>query len=140
MTFDGLTDFPHRRVQLHSALDTERSGCIVRQDTNEDTPSSVLGRSVIDDLCAFQVLVTIEHLGRGLGSAHGVPVRDTAFHDETDLGVVDPFPKCDIFVGNVGRQFLLGRQIECLELSAGCEGDVNGCTDVVCCPTDPSAR
>lgn len=122
MTLDRLTDFPHRRIKLHCTLDTECTGGSVRQDTDENTPSSVFGRSVVDDLCAFEVLMTVEDLGRCLGSAHCVPVCDAAFHDETDFGVVDPLPECNIFVGNVCRQLLLGGQIERLELSTGCVG------------------
>jgi hypothetical protein len=66
--------------------------------------------------------MTVEDLGRCFGSTHCVPVGDTAFHDETDFGVVDPFPECNILVGNVCRQLLLGCQVERLKLSTGYEG------------------
>lgn len=120
MTLDRLADFPHRRVQLHRSLDTESSGRVVWQDADKDTPSSVVGCSIVDNLCAFEVLVTVKDLGGCFSSAHGVPVGDTALHDETDFGVVDPLPEGNIFVGNVCRQFLLGCQVERLKLSTGC--------------------
>lgn len=133
MTLNRLADLSHCRVKLHRALYTECSRLVIRQDTDEHAPSSIFRRAVVDDLGALKVLMTVEYLGGGFGSTHGVPVSNATFHDETDFGVVDPFPECDILVGDVCRKLLLCCQVKCLKLSTGCVGVKRISTSIFTC-------
>lgn len=103
VTFDGLGDTSSDRVELHGSLDSESARGVVWQNTDQDEPLTIARGSVVDDLSSLESCVSIKDLCRRRTTSHGVPMGDTAVHDETDLRLVYPFPVNDILVGHIRR-------------------------------------
>lgn len=113
MTLNGLTDSPLLAIQLHRAFHLEsRRIRRVARDTDDNHPVLARRNAIVDDLAAGQCGVTVEHLLRRSGSVRDRPVVYGSICDEAEVRVGRPFPEHDIFVVNVGFDFLLRLDVE----------------------------
>lgn len=120
MSLDWLTDIPLPTIQLHGAFDLESTRRSVPNDPDENEPLAIARCAIVNDLGSGESSMSIKDL---LGRASGVfdsPMEDSGFAYETERAVVDPFPEYNVLVDNMRFHFLLGFDIENLELALGC--------------------
>jgi hypothetical protein len=123
MALDRLTDTPVLGIKLHIPHDPST----LLRNPNQGHPLVLAVDLVTDDLRALQGGMSLKHLLRDTRIRVDGPVVHGCIGHESNRLFIDPFPKGDVLVHDVGFEFGFQFEVEDLELSLGFEGN-----DFVC--------
>jgi predicted RNA-binding protein with TRAM domain len=129
MALNRLTDTSVLGIELH----IPHNPSTLLRNPNQSHPLVLAVDLVTNNLRALQGCMSLKHLLRDTRIRVDGPVIHSRISHESNCLFIDPFPKGDIFVHDVGFEFGFQFEVEDLELSLGFEGDdfgggVHDCT------------